>query len=84
MWLMRGLKFTAIGMYLFPNFCIWTALTGNAGLRQNLQNPNEELSASFTKGYEQSLKKHHGIMIRPVFYVSPACYTHAYPTVPPG
>ena len=52
MWLMRGLKFTALG------------------LRFNLQNPNEELSASFTKGYEQSLKKYHTILIRPVFYVS--------------
>ena len=40
------------------------------GLRINLENPTEELSASFTKGYEQSLKKFHGMMVRPVFYVS--------------
>jgi hypothetical protein len=39
-----------------------------------LQNPKEELSASFTKGYEGSLKKHHGMMIRPVFYVSPCLF----------
>jgi hypothetical protein len=52
MWLLRGLKFTALG------------------LRSNLDNPNEELSASFTKGYENSLKKYHGMMVRPIFYVS--------------
>jgi hypothetical protein len=40
------------------------------GLRSNVNNPTEELSVSFTKGYEQSLKKHHGMMVRPVFYVS--------------
>ncbi len=51
MWLLRGLKFTALG------------------LRYNLQSPNEELSASFTKGYEGSLKKYHGMMVRPIFYV---------------
>lgn len=54
MWLLRGLKFTAMG------------------LRYNLANPAEELSVSFTKGYEGSLKKFHGIMIRPVFAVSRA------------
>ncbi len=52
MWLLRGLKFTAMG------------------LRINLSNPAEELSVSFTKGYEGSLKKFHGMMIRPVFAVS--------------
>ncbi|ORX34589.1 glycolipid transfer protein domain-containing protein [Kockovaella imperatae] len=52
MWLLRGLKFTAVG------------------LRSNLQNPEEELSTSFTKGYEASLKKWHGMMIRPVFYLA--------------
>lgn len=40
------------------------------GLRINLQNPTEELSASFTKGYEQSLKKYHSFAVKPVFYVS--------------
>ncbi|WVF66252.1 hypothetical protein IAT40_000992 [Kwoniella sp. CBS 6097] len=52
MWLLRGLKFTALG------------------LRHNVDNPSEELSVSFTKGYEGSLKKHHGMMIRPVFYLA--------------
>ncbi|OCF34999.1 het-c2 protein [Kwoniella heveanensis CBS 569] len=52
MWLLRGLKFTALG------------------LRHNVDNPSEELSVSFTKGYEGSLKKHHGMMVRPVFYLA--------------
>jgi hypothetical protein len=52
MWLLRGLKFTALG------------------LRSNVNNKEEELSVSFTKGYEGSLKKYHGMMVRPVFYVS--------------
>ncbi|WVO17673.1 hypothetical protein L204_105370 [Cryptococcus depauperatus] len=52
MWLLRGLKFTALGLKL------------------NQENRKEELSASFTKAYEQSLKKHHGIMVRPVFYLA--------------
>jgi hypothetical protein len=52
MWLLRGLKFTALG------------------LRHNVDNKEIELSVSFTKGYEASLKKFHGIMIRPVFAVS--------------
>jgi len=40
------------------------------GLRHNIDNPTAELSTSFTHGYEESLKKHHGMMVRPVFYVS--------------
>lgn len=52
MWLLRGLKFTAMG------------------LRFNFDNKTEELSVSFTKSYEGSLKKFHGILIRPVFGVS--------------
>ncbi|ODN75826.1 hypothetical protein, variant [Cryptococcus amylolentus CBS 6039] len=54
MWLLRGLKFTSLG------------------LKINLENKDEELSASFTKAYEQSLKKYHGMMVRPVFYVRPS------------
>lgn len=54
MWLLRGLKFTSMG------------------LRINLDNPTEELSTSFTKGYEGSLKKWHGFAVRPIFYVSEA------------
>lgn len=52
MWLLRGLKFTAMG------------------LRFNQTNQTEELSVSFTKGYEGSLKKFHGMLVRPVFGVS--------------
>lgn len=54
MWLLRGLKFTALG------------------LRHNVDIVEEELSVSFTKAYEGSLKKYHGMMVRPVFYVSRA------------
>ncbi|KAK4689088.1 hypothetical protein P7C73_g1016, partial [Tremellales sp. Uapishka_1] len=39
-------------------------------LRENLKNEKEELSVSFTKGYEGSLKKHHGMMVRPIFYLA--------------
>ncbi|WRT63458.1 uncharacterized protein IL334_000363 [Kwoniella shivajii] len=52
MWLLRGLKFTSLG------------------LKFSLDNPNQELSESFTKSYEGSLKKHHGMMIRPIFYLA--------------
>lgn len=51
MWLLRGLKFTAMG------------------LRHNLTNTSEELSVSFNKAYEGSLRKYHSIMIRPIFSV---------------
>ncbi|RUP48488.1 glycolipid transfer protein domain-containing protein [Jimgerdemannia flammicorona] len=36
-------------------------------LRRSLDDPNEELSVSFTKAYEGTLKQFHGMMIRPVF-----------------
>ncbi|KAL1407449.1 hypothetical protein Q8F55_006882 [Vanrija albida] len=52
MWLLRGLKFTALG------------------LRHNVDIAEEELSVSFTKAYEGSLKKYHGMMVRPVFYLA--------------
>ena len=58
MWLLRGLKFTALS------------------LRINLTNKNEELSTSFTKGYDGSLKKWHGMMVRPIFYVSERVGAH--------
>ncbi|KAG9293936.1 hypothetical protein G9A89_019274 [Geosiphon pyriformis] len=41
-----------------------------AGLDRSLKNPNEELSESFTKAYGETLKKHHGILLRPVFNVA--------------
>ncbi|AXA48244.1 glycolipid transfer protein HET-C2 [Malassezia restricta] len=36
-------------------------------LRFSLDNQNEELATSFTKAYEQTLRKHHSILVRPVF-----------------
>ncbi|WFD45820.1 hypothetical protein GLX27_000445 [Malassezia furfur] len=36
-------------------------------LRRSLNNPSEELSVSFTKAYEDSLRKYHSIMVRPIF-----------------
>ncbi|KAF9426524.1 hypothetical protein BGZ94_006399 [Podila epigama] len=36
-------------------------------LERSEANPNEELSVSFTKGYENTLRQHHGMMVRPIF-----------------
>ncbi|CDH52680.1 glycolipid transfer [Lichtheimia corymbifera JMRC:FSU:9682] len=36
-------------------------------LRRSIENPAEELNVSFTKAYEATLRKHHGMMVRPVF-----------------
>eukprot|EP00300_Choanocystis_sp_HF-7_P027365 c32459_g1_i1.p1 GENE.c32459_g1_i1~~c32459_g1_i1.p1 ORF type:complete len:201 (+),score=27.71 c32459_g1_i1:43-645(+) len=36
-------------------------------LRLSLENPSEELSTSFTKAYENTLRKYHSILVRPVF-----------------
>ncbi|KAG0240855.1 hypothetical protein BGW41_006610 [Actinomortierella wolfii] len=36
-------------------------------LERNLSNPSEELSASFTEGYANTLKPHHGMLVRPIF-----------------
>jgi hypothetical protein len=35
-----------------------------------LENPSEELNTSFTKAYENTLRKHHNMLVRPVFGVS--------------
>ncbi|MBW0564411.1 hypothetical protein O181_104126 [Austropuccinia psidii MF-1] len=37
------------------------------GLRISQQNPGEELSVSFTKGYETTLKPYHSFVVKPVF-----------------
>ncbi|KAJ9109255.1 hypothetical protein QFC21_000584 [Naganishia friedmannii] len=37
------------------------------GLRRSQQNQSEELSVSFQKAYEGSLRPHHGMMVRPLF-----------------
>ncbi|CDS08085.1 hypothetical protein LRAMOSA02034 [Lichtheimia ramosa] len=36
-------------------------------LRRSIENPEEELNVSFTKAYEATLRKHHNMMVRPVF-----------------
>jgi len=38
-----------------------------AGLQRSYDKPDEQLSASFTKAYEQTLSKHHSFLVRPVF-----------------
>jgi len=40
------------------------------GLRQNLANPNEEISTSLTQAYEKTLKPFHPFLVRPVFYLA--------------
>ncbi|KAH9454516.1 hypothetical protein MJO28_007503 [Puccinia striiformis f. sp. tritici] len=37
------------------------------GLRLSQNNPGEELSISFTKGYEATLKQYHSFVIKPLF-----------------
>ncbi|KAK0532445.1 hypothetical protein OC834_002603 [Tilletia horrida] len=39
-------------------------------LRSSISNANEELSASFTSAYQNTLSKHHSFLIRPVFAVA--------------
>lgn len=39
------------------------------GLRHSLSNPSEELSVSFTKAYEGTLKQYHSMFVKPVFLV---------------
>lgn len=36
-------------------------------IRKNVDNGAEELSASFTNAYENTLKKHHSFVVRPIF-----------------
>ncbi|EPQ31857.1 uncharacterized protein PFL1_00056 [Pseudozyma flocculosa PF-1] len=36
-------------------------------LRRSVSDPSEELTVSFTKAYENSLRQHHSFVIRPVF-----------------
>ena len=37
------------------------------GIRTNLQNPSDELSASFRTAYGNTLKPHHSFMVKPIF-----------------
>ena len=39
-------------------------------LRNNLNNPNEELSPSFTASYNETLTKYHNMLVRGVFKVA--------------
>ena len=49
-------------------------------LRLSLENPSEELSTSFTKAYEITLRKYHSILVRPVFSVCAESWTiHFFP-----
>ncbi len=36
-------------------------------IQHNLQNPSEELSASFRSAYGNTLKPHHSFMVKPIF-----------------
>lgn len=38
-------------------------------LRRSIDNPTEELSVSFTKAYEGTLRQYHSFVVRPVFSV---------------
>ena len=38
-------------------------------LERSEANPTEELSMSFTKGYEGTLRQYHGMLVRPIFAV---------------
>lgn len=40
------------------------------GLRENLQNEQEELSVSMSRAYDNSLKQFHGWLVRPIFKAS--------------
>jgi hypothetical protein len=44
------------------------AFTATA-LRLSMKNPSQELTDSFTQSYENTLKKYHSFIIRPVFGV---------------
>lgn len=41
-------------------------------LRRSVDHPSEELSASFTQAYEETLRKHHSMLVRPLFSVREA------------
>lgn len=44
----------------------------STSLRRSLENPSEELSASFAAGYKTTLSAHHSFLIRPVFSLAMA------------
>lgn len=54
--------------YVTDLFDITSGLDFTAqALRHNLENPKEELSASFRHAYGGTLKPHHSFLIKPIF-----------------
>jgi hypothetical protein len=41
-----------------------------AGLKHSLDHKGEELSVSFRKAYQNTWRKHHNMLVRPIFSVS--------------
>ncbi|OLL27127.1 putative protein PLEKHA9 [Neolecta irregularis DAH-3] len=41
-----------------------------AGLRKNIDDKQQELGVSFSKAYEETLRKHHGMLVRPLISVA--------------
>ncbi|CAI2161450.1 7643_t:CDS:2 [Funneliformis geosporum] len=60
LWLKRGLEFTSVAL----RRSIESSKSANGA---------EELSVSFTKAYEDTLKKFHGMLVRPVFKLAMSC-----------
>lgn len=50
------------------NFCSGLKFTQIA-LKRSQAQKDEELSVSFTKAYEETLKKHHSFVVKPIFAV---------------
>ncbi|CCJ30768.1 unnamed protein product [Pneumocystis jirovecii] len=39
----------------------------SCALHRSMENEKEELSTSFSKAYDETLKKHHSFLVRPIF-----------------
>lgn len=59
------LKLTTHGILVFSSGLDFTLQS----LERSEANATEELSVSFTKGYEGTLRPHHGMLVRPIFAV---------------
>jgi hypothetical protein len=54
-------------------------------LQNSQANKGQELSVSFTSGYEATLRKFHGILVRPIFavsYVGSSCFFFSITVAP--
>lgn len=51
-------------------------------LQNSEEDKTKELSVAFTSSYEKTLKKHHGVFIRPIFTASPTA-SFFFPLLPP-